>query len=74
MLERIRELYWAEPFVPFTLKLSGGDCCPVIRREFLAIAPDAAHIGLYQSDGAFRSINLNLITDLTVQSTALSAD
>ena len=39
-VEKVRDLYNAQPFVPFVLHLADGRAIPVHHREFMLVAPD----------------------------------
>jgi hypothetical protein len=67
MLERIRELYWAKPFQPFTLFLADGRSVTVSHPELLAISNSGKTISVYQLDNSLSTINLSMVTDITVK-------
>jgi hypothetical protein len=67
MLERIRELYWAKPFQPFTIHLADGRAVPVSHPELLAISNSGKTMTVYQLDDSLSIINLSMITDILVK-------
>ena len=68
MLERIRELYWAKPFQPFTIYLADGRSVAVSHPELMAIGPAGRTISVYQLDNSLSTINLSLVTDVNLKS------
>jgi hypothetical protein len=66
-IEKVRDLYDAEPFRPFILHLADGRKIPVVHREFMASAPSGRTVVVYQPDDSFNSIDLLLVTDLEVK-------
>jgi len=66
-IESIRELYEARPFQPFTIHLADGRRVSVQHPEFLAFAPKARTFVVAQPDGAFKIIDLMLVTELEVR-------
>jgi hypothetical protein len=64
--EKLRHLYAAEPFQPFTIRLADGRALAVKHREFLAISPTGATAVLYQPDGSFNLVDVRLVADLEV--------
>jgi hypothetical protein len=73
MLERIRELYWAKPFQPFTICLADGRSVPVSHPELLSISPSGRTVSVYQLDNSLSTINLSLVTDVVVKPEAAAA-
>jgi len=65
-IERLRELYNAEPFRAFVLHLADGREIPVHRREFIAAAPSGRTIVVYQPDDRTNLIDLLLVTDIEI--------
>jgi len=66
-IDRVRSLYDAQPFQPFTLHLADGRAIPVAHREFLASAPSGRTVVVFQPDDSFNIIDLLLVTDLEVK-------
>jgi hypothetical protein len=66
-IDRVRSLYDAQPFQPFTLHLADGRAIPVAHREFLASAPSGRTVIVFQPDDLFNIIDLLLVTDLEVK-------
>ena len=66
-IEKIRELYNAQPFRPFILHLADGRAIPVHHREFIASAPSGRTMVVYQPDDSMNIIDLLLVTDLELK-------
>jgi hypothetical protein len=69
-IEKIREAYGAHPFQPFLIHLADGREISVQHREFMALAPSARTIIVYQPDDSHNVIDLLLVTDLEVRPSA----
>jgi hypothetical protein len=69
-IERIRKVYSAEPFQPFTLHLADGRSLSIPHREFLALGPSGRTVLVFTPDGDFHIVDLPLVTDLHVQGKA----
>ena len=65
-VERIRQLYDAQPFRPFILHLADGRHIPVHHREFIATAPSGRTVVVLQPDDTMNIIDLLLVTDLEI--------
>lgn len=63
-IEQVRNLYNAQPFVPFIMHLADGREVPVRSREFMASAPNGRTVIVYQPDNTFNVVDLLLVTDL----------
>ncbi len=63
-IQRIRNLYDAQPFQPFTIHLADGRQIPVVHREFMSVAPSGRTIVVHQPDDTLNIIDLLLVTDL----------
>lgn len=63
-IEQLRNLYNAQPFVPFIMHLADGRKIPVRSREFMASAPNGRTVIVYQPDNTFNIVDLLLVTDL----------
>ena len=66
-IEKIRDLYNAQPFRPFILHLADGRAVPVDHPEFLAAAPSGRTVVIYQPDDTMNIVDLLLVTDLEVR-------
>lgn len=62
-IERIRDLYKAEPFKPFTMHLADGRHIPVRHREFMALSPGGRTVVVYRPDDSMNIVDLLLVTD-----------
>jgi hypothetical protein len=67
-IDKIRQLYDARPFRPFTLHLADGREIEVEHPEFMARAPSGRTVVIYQPDDSFNIVDLLLVTDLEVKS------
>jgi len=68
-IERIRELYNAQPFRPFIIHLADGRSVPVHHREFMMSVPSGRTIFVAQPDDSVNIIDLLLVTDLELAPT-----
>ncbi len=66
-IARVRELYDATPFRPFTLHLADGRHIPVYHREFFLTAPSGNTVVVFQPDDSMNIIDLALVTDLELK-------
>jgi hypothetical protein len=66
-IERVRELYDAEPFRPFVLHLADGREIPVLHREFIMTAPSGRTVFVMQPDDSLNIIDLLLVTDVEIR-------
>jgi hypothetical protein len=66
-IDKIRELYGAQPFRPFTMHLADGREIIVEHPEFIAQAPSGRTIVVYQPNDSLNIIDLLLVTDLEVK-------
>jgi hypothetical protein len=63
-IEKIRELWRAEPFHKFTIHLADGRSIPVHYREFMSMSPSGRTVNVYQPDDAHNIVDLLLVTDI----------
>lgn len=63
-IERIKELYNAQPFQPFVLHLADGREIPVHHREFIMAAPSGRTLIVCQPDDTLNIIDMLLVTDV----------
>ena len=66
-IDRVRELYNAQPFQPFVIHLADGRQIPVHHRDFIMAAPSGRTIYVSQPDDSFNIIDLLLVTDLELK-------
>jgi hypothetical protein len=66
-IQEIRKLYDARPFRPFDIHTADGRKSRVAHPEFMATAPAARTVVVYQTDGSFDIIDLLLVAGLRVQ-------
>ena len=66
-IEKVREVYRAEPFRPFIMNLADGRHISVPHREFMAIGPTGRTVIVYDEDDAHNIIDLLLVTDIRVE-------
>jgi hypothetical protein len=63
-IERLKELYNAQPFTPFVIHLADGREVPVHHRDFIMAVPSGRTIFVAQPDDSVNIIDLLLVTDL----------
>ena len=68
-IERLKELYDAQPFKPFLLHLADGREIPVRHRDFIMAAPSGRTIVVMQPDDSLNIIDLLLVTDVELKLT-----
>jgi hypothetical protein len=68
-IERLKELYDAQPFKPFVLHLADGREIPVRHRDFIMAAPSGRTIVVMQPDDSLNIIDLLLVTDAELKLT-----
>jgi hypothetical protein len=73
-IEQLRDLYRARPFRPFVIHLADGRQVPVNHPEFIMTVPSGRTILVVQPDDRVNIIDLLLVTDLELQSTATTSD
>lgn len=66
-IERLQDLYKAEPFRPFVLHLADGREIPVHHREFIMSVPSGRTIVVVQPDDSLNIIDLLLVTDVELK-------
>jgi hypothetical protein len=66
-IERVRELYHAQPFRPFVLHLADGREIPVMHQEFLMALPSGRTLYVCQPDDTVNIVDLLLVTDLEIK-------
>lgn len=66
-IQEIRKLQEARPFRPFIIHTADGRKFPVMHPEFMASAPAARTLVIYQADGSFDILDVLLITALEVR-------
>jgi hypothetical protein len=67
-IERIREVYEAQPFRPFTIHLADVRAIAVHHREFIMAVPSGRTVVVTQPDDTLNIIDLLLVTDIELQS------
>jgi hypothetical protein len=72
-IEQLRNVYSAQPFQAFIIHLADGRQISVRHRDFIMPAPSGRTVIVYQPDDSFNIIDLLLVTDLEVGSTAATA-
>ncbi|MBI1903935.1 MAG: hypothetical protein HYS13_22775 [Planctomycetia bacterium] len=68
-IEKLREMYNAQPFRPFVIHLADGREIPVHHRDFIMSVPSGRTIVVAQADDTLNIIDLLLITDLELKPT-----
>ena len=64
---KVKELYEAQPFRPFTVCLADGRKIPVRHKEFVALSPSGRTMIVYQPDDSHDIIDILLVTSLEVR-------
>lgn len=63
--EEVKELYDAEPFKPFGLKLRDGTVIGVFARELIGFYPDREVVHVLHPKGPGQDVDLNDVIELT---------
>jgi hypothetical protein len=66
-IEHVRELYFAQPFQPFTLHLADGRNLEIKSREFVLVPPAGRTIAVYLAEKTIRIVDLLLVPEASVQ-------
>jgi hypothetical protein len=66
-IEKVKELYSAQPFRPFVIHLADGREVPVHHRDFIMAAPSGRTLYVSQPDDTLNIIDLLLVTDLELK-------
>jgi hypothetical protein len=72
-IERLRNLYNAQPFRPFVMHLADGREVPVYHREFMMAVPSGRTVFVCQPDDTVNIVDLLLVTDLEIKPAAEGA-
>jgi hypothetical protein len=59
--EQLRQHITAVPFTPFHLRTVDGRRIPVLNRDFILITPPQTLTFVFQPDGSFEVLDMNLI-------------
>lgn len=73
LISDVRKLYQATPFRPFIIHMADGRQISVYHRDFIIGSPNGLTVVVYQPDGAFDIIDVELITSLQVLAPATAA-
>jgi hypothetical protein len=66
-IERLKELYEAQPFRPFLIHLADGRELPVQHRDFIMAVPSGRTVIVAQPDDTVNIIDLLLVTDVEIK-------
>ncbi len=66
-IERLKELYDAQPFRPFVIHLADGRAIPVHHRDFIMAVPSGRTVFVAQPDDTVNIIDLLLVTDVELK-------
>jgi len=66
-IDRLKELYEAQPFRPFTIHLADGRAIPVHHRDFIMAVPSGRTVVVAQPDDSMNIIDLLLVTDVELK-------
>ncbi len=59
--EQLRRHITAVPFTPFHVGTGDGRRIPVLNRDFILISPPQTHVFVFQPDGSYQVLDLNLM-------------
>lgn len=59
--EQLRNHITAVPFFPFHLRTGDGRRIPVLNRDFVLINPPKTHVFVFQADGSYEVLDIDLI-------------
>jgi hypothetical protein len=65
-IDRIRDVWRAQPFRPFTIHLADGRRIAVHHRDLLMPSPSGRTVVVYQLDDSLNIVDLLLVTDLEI--------
>jgi hypothetical protein len=65
-IDRIRDVWRAQPFRPFTIHLADGRRIPVHHRDLLMPSPSGRTVVVYQLDDSLNIVDLLLATDIEI--------
>jgi hypothetical protein len=66
-VEKVKELFDAQPFRPFSIHLADGRAIPVHHRDFIMAAPSGRILIVLQPDDSMNIIDLLLVTDIELK-------
>ena len=66
-IKELMKAYRAEPFQPFSLRLSDGGILPVPHSEFMAYAPEGRTCVVYATDGDYSIVDLRHVTAIEIR-------
>lgn len=69
-IERLKELYDAQPFKPFIIHLADGCALPVQHRDFIMSVPSGRTVIVAQPDDTVNIVDLLLVTDVEIRPAA----
>ncbi|MEX2176048.1 MAG: hypothetical protein WD872_16930 [Pirellulaceae bacterium] len=72
-IEQLRNVHWASPFVPFTIRVADGRSFLVRHPEFLSHSPTGRTMIVHHDDDTFSILDLLLVTELEVHGGARGA-
>ena len=63
-IDRLRDVYSAQPFRPFIMHVADGREVQVVLREFIMAAPSGRTVIVFQPDDTVNIIDLLLVSDI----------
>ena len=66
-IDRLKELYDAQPFKPFIIHLADGRALPVQHRDFIMSVPSGRTVIVAQPDDTVNIVDLLLVTDVEIK-------
>jgi hypothetical protein len=73
-IDRIRDVWRAQPFRPFSIHMADGRRVPVHHRDLLMPSPSGRTVVVYQLDDTLNVVDLLLVTDLEIDPNTGSAN
>jgi hypothetical protein len=69
-IDRLRDMYNAQPFQPFVMHMADGRQVPVLHPEFIMAVPSGRTVIVVQPDDTVNIVDLLLVTDLELKPSA----
>lgn len=67
LIDRLRDVYNAQPFQPFVMHLADGRKVPVAHREFVMTVPSGRTVIVVEPDDTVNIVDLRRVTDLELK-------
>jgi hypothetical protein len=66
-IDKVRDLYTAQPFQPFVIHLADGRAIAVLHRDFIMAAPSGRTLYVSQPDDTLNIIDVLLVMDIELK-------